>query len=100
MTKVKHRSRKEIILIEKTLKHIQHMKFLNNLPWTMRTRFIECCWLEEYESQRVLVNQNRKPEFFYVIVHGSLICTYRSIIWPIQLNKLLLAFRKNPLTYI
>ena len=80
MTSVNKRSRKDVLLLDKTVKQIQHMKFMNDLPSVMRTRFYEYCWLEEYEAQRVLVIQNRKPDFFYVIVNGTLVCTYRFVL--------------------
>ncbi len=74
---VGRRSRKDVILMEKTFKNMEHMKFVNNLEPTMRARFLELCWIEEYEPKRVLVNQYRKSESFYVVISGTLLCTYR-----------------------
>lgn len=74
---VKRRERKDVVLVERALKQIEHLRLVNELPALLRARFIESCWLDEYESQRVLVAQHRAPQFFYVIVKGTLVCTYR-----------------------
>lgn len=78
ITNVNKRTRKDVLLVEKAIKSIQHMKFLHNLHGKMRSSFLETCWLEEYEPKRILIKQIRKSDFFYLLVQGFLVCTYKT----------------------
>ena len=60
-----------------SFKGMSHLKSINTLPDLVRDQFFKCCWLEEYESERIVVNQGHKAELFYLVVSGSLVGTHK-----------------------
>jgi hypothetical protein len=60
-----------------TFKGMPHLKSINTLPDLVRVQFFKSCWLEEYESERIVINQGHKAELFYIVVSGSLVGTHK-----------------------
>lgn len=73
----KSRSKADIEHLIYTFKKMPHMKCINDLLPESQRKFFRLAWLEEYKPRRIIVSQDRRPECFYIIVHGSLVSTYR-----------------------
>ena len=71
------KSDQELEYLRLTFKGMSHLKSINSLPEQVRLQLFKCCWLEEYEPQRIIVNQGYRAELFYIVVSGSLVCTHR-----------------------
>lgn len=71
------RTLKEVETLKKTFKFMSQMKSINQLTLVMQDKFYHNCRLEEFAQNRVVVVQENRPEFFYIIIKGSLVCTYK-----------------------
>ncbi len=71
------RSSSDIAILINTFKDMPHMKYLNRLNSEMLNKVLRCCWLEEYDRKRVVAAQYQVPSSFYIVLSGSLVCTYR-----------------------
>jgi len=72
-----NRTDDELELLRMTFKGMPHLKSINTLPDLVRVQFFKSCWLEEYESERIVINQGHKAELFYIVVSGSLVGTHK-----------------------
>lgn len=72
------RSVEDVAYIKNTLKNMPHMRHFNRLSSDMMEKILRCCWIEEFEAKRVIVEQYQRPAFFYIILNGSLVCTYKA----------------------
>lgn len=71
----------KLACIKNDLKKFSHMNFLNKLNSESVDKFIEACWLEEYESHRIITAQYDIPRHFYIVLTGSLACTFKNKDW-------------------
>ena len=74
----RNRTTEDFNVLRSTLKNMSHMKYLNQLIPEMQENFLKKCWIEEYQEKRVIVAQYQMPRFFYFILNGQLVCTYRN----------------------
>jgi hypothetical protein len=72
-----NRTDDDLELLRMTFKGMPHLKSINTLPDLVRVQFFKSCWLEEYESERIVINQGHKAELFYIVVSGSLVGTHK-----------------------
>lgn len=72
------RKNEEVSALKQYIEGIPYMKYFNKLDSAIRTGYLKCCWLEQYEPKRVLVMQYQMPNSFYFILSGTLVCTYKS----------------------
>ena len=72
------RTSEDIALLKNTFKNMPHMKQFNKLNPEMVNKVLRCCWLGEFEARRVIAAQYQLPQFFYIVLSGSLVCTYRT----------------------
>lgn len=66
------RSKSDIEIVRTSLKYV---KSINALPLEMQNKVYKKCWLEEYESKRVIIKQSHRAEAFYFVLSGSLVVT-------------------------
>jgi hypothetical protein len=64
--------------VKNAFKNMPHMRHFNRLSSDMMDLILKSCWIEEYEAKRVIVEQYQRPAFFYIVLNGSLVCTYKS----------------------
>lgn len=72
------RSNNDLAIMVNTFKNMPHMRYLNRLNPEMLNKVLRCCWLEEYEAKRVIAEQYQTPNCLYIVLSGSLVCTYRT----------------------
>ena len=72
----------ELACIRYELKKFSFVNFLSKLNSESVDKFIEACWLEEYQSHRVITAQYHIPRHFYIVLSGSLACTFKNKDWP------------------
>lgn len=78
LLKKKDRTNEEACILKLNLESMPLMKHFNKLNSDIRSRFLKCCWLEEYEPKRVIVKQYQMPNSFYIVLAGSLVCTFKT----------------------
>jgi len=72
------RTRAEIVSLKNEIKKLPKLEYLTKLVPDMLEKFFKLCWLEEFEADRIIVKQYQIPRRFYVVVKGSLVCTYKT----------------------
>ncbi len=68
----------ELVSLKNDLRRLPKQQFLCRLAPELLEKLFKCCWLEEFESDRIIVKQYQIPRRFYIIMKGSLVCTYRA----------------------
>jgi len=72
------RSQADITILANAFISMTHLKDLNNLTKDLFEKYLNCCWLSEYDANSLIVKQYQKAKCFYIVVDGSLLCTYKS----------------------
>ena len=79
MTRPEMRGDQDIVTLKSTFKDLTYMKSINHLNDHIQTKLFKICDFVEYEEMRVIVGQNHQPDYFYFVLSGSLVCTYRPL---------------------
>ncbi len=77
LTKSYVRSPDDMKILRSAFMRLTHLEDLNKLNTDKFDKFLGCCWLSEYEAMRVIVKQYQKAKYFYMVVSGTLLCTYK-----------------------
>ena len=72
-----NRSFKEVEYLKKTFKHWSQLKSINQLTEVMQNKYYQNCRLDEFEQNRVISLQENPALYFYILIKGSLVCTYK-----------------------
>jgi hypothetical protein len=74
-----NRTKIDVSILKNAFRKMTHMKCVNSLSHSIQEKLFKCCWLEIYESERVIICQNHRAECFYMIISGQLVTTYKDI---------------------
>ena len=77
LQKIQPRTSTELNHLHAASKKLPQLQFLQELERKLLDKFFKVVWLEEFTAKRVIVAQFHMPRHFYIILNGSLACTFR-----------------------
>lgn len=77
LQKIQPRTSTEVNHLQTAFKRLPYLQFIQELERKLLDKFCKVVWLEEFTGKRVIVAQYHLPRHFYIVLSGSLACTYR-----------------------